>query len=293
MQLFKRVEGKGSHFANPPKGSSAEPREEKHACTCEEKLTLSSQNKFTGARMNTIIASLDDLHGGCGSPVSDGLGLCFSFNPYLRKSLLSQNEGLKLVWIVNVYRRSFSRATANAIDTSENKITIGPGKADDTLQHDKDKAVMYNGPISETIRRVKLLSLSTCCLSVSLGPVITFLTSPGLNVIVKGAVASCVIFISASTTAALHWFASPYVHKLRWQPGADSFEVEVLSWLATYVPRTIKFSDVKPPQTNRPYVTFKANGNFYFIDAERCQNKALLAKLTPKEPSTTSTVKNL
>uniref|UniRef100_A0A2P2NHR4 Uncharacterized protein n=1 Tax=Rhizophora mucronata TaxID=61149 RepID=A0A2P2NHR4_RHIMU len=119
------------------------------------------------------------------------------------------------------------------------------------------------------------------------------MTGPDLNVIFKGAVASSVIFFSASTTAALHWFISLYVHKLVWQPHSDSFEVEMMSWLATYTPRTIKFADIQPPQTNRPYVTFKANGNFCFVDAEHCHNKALLAKLTPHKPAHESAFKNL
>ncbi|WOH02502.1 hypothetical protein DCAR_0521891 [Daucus carota subsp. sativus] len=65
----------------------------------------------------------------------------------------------------------------------------------------KDTSIFYQGPISTTIKKVKLLSLSTCCLSVSLGP--------------------------CFTTAALHWFVSPYIHKLRWLPGSDTFDVEI------------------------------------------------------------------
>ncbi|CAH9080444.1 unnamed protein product [Cuscuta epithymum] len=176
----------------------------------------------------------------------------------------------------------------------ENKISVGPRKDNgDVAKDEKDSGVVYYGPISSTIKKVKLLSLSTCCLSVSLGPVITFMTSPDMNVIVKGAVASSVIFLSATTTGALHWFVSPYVHKLRWQPGSDCFEVEMMSWLATFIPKTIKFADIRLPQTNRPFVTFKANGDFYFVDADHCHNKALLAKLTPKEPSHGSALKNL
>ncbi|XP_041999244.1 uncharacterized protein LOC121748789 [Salvia splendens] len=163
----------------------------------------------------------------------------------------------------------------------ESKISIGPHKGREDGNEEKGREVVYNGPISGTIKKVKLLSLSTCCLSVSLGPVITFMTSQDMNVILKYAVASTVVILSASTTAALHWFVSPYIHTLRWQPGSDTFEVEMMSWLARFVPKTIKFEDIRPPQTQRPFVSFKANGNFYFVDTEHCHNKALLAKLTP------------
>lgn len=182
---------------------------------------------------------------------------------------------------------------AAAVRSAEdNKITIGP-KSSELEKDGKETGIMYQGPISSTIKKVKLLSLSTCCLSVSLGPVITFMTSPDMNVILKGAVASSVIFLSATTTAALHWFVSPYIHKLRWRPGSDTFEVEMLSWLATSIPKTIKFSDVKHADTNRPFVTFKADGNYYFVDAEHCNDKTLLAMLTPQKTAYTSAPKNL
>ncbi|CAH1443755.1 unnamed protein product [Lactuca virosa] len=175
-----------------------------------------------------------------------------------------------------------------------NKITIGPQKGIESEKQEKDSGLIYYGPISSTIKKVKLLSLSTCCLSVSLGPVITFMTSPDMNVIIKGAVASSVIFLSASTTLALHWFVSPYIHKLRWQPGSDTFEVDMMTWLASFVTKTIKFSDIRIAETNRPYVTFKANGEFYFVDADHCHNKALLARLTPTaKPMPDSALKNL
>ncbi|CAH8289159.1 unnamed protein product [Eruca vesicaria subsp. sativa] len=191
----------------------------------------------------------------------------------------------------SLYQRSFASSGAktreNDNDDDEHKISIGP------KEKKEEDGVVYYGPISSTIKKVKLLSLSTCCLSVSLGPVITFMTSPGLNVIMKGAVASTVIFLSASTTAALHWFVSPYVHKLRWQPGSDTFEVEMMTWLATFAPKTLKFSDIRYPDTQRPFVSFKADGNYYFVDAEHCPNKALLARLTPPKDAQDSAFKNL
>ncbi|CAN6814132.1 unnamed protein product [Brassica oleracea] len=187
-------------------------------------------------------------------------------------------------------QRSWASSGAKTNDDDEHKISIGP---QEKKEDNGGGGVVYYGPISSTIKKVKLLSLSTCCLSVSLGPVITFMTSPGLNVIMKGAVASTVIFLSASTTAALHWFVSPYVHKLRWQPGSDTFEVEMMTWLATFAPKTLKFSDIRYPDTQRPFVSFKAEGNYYFVDAEHCPNKALLARLTPPKDAHNSAFKNL
>ncbi|KAF8403054.1 hypothetical protein HHK36_011148 [Tetracentron sinense] len=188
-------------------------------------------------------------------------------------------------------KRWISQAAAREDDS---KIGIGLHRKGELGEDEKDTGIVYYGPISSTIKKLKLLSLSTCCLSVSLGPVITFMTFPDTNVILKGAVASSAIFLSATMTGVLHWFLSPYIHKLRWEPGSDSFEVEMMSWLATYIPRTIRFADVRPPESNRPFVTFRANGEFYFIYAEHCHNKALLARLTPqKQAADKSAFKNL
>lgn len=204
-------------------------------------------------------------------------------------TFFSKTDSNSTVQFSAANRRFLSRAATVA---DKKKISTGPQREEgDEVNDEKDNAIVYYGPISNTIKKVKLLSLSTCCLSVSLGPIVTFMTSTDTNVILKGAVASSVIFLSATTTGALHWFVSPYVHKLRWQPGSDSFEVEMLSWLATHIPKTIKFADIKPPETNRPYVSFKANGNFYYVDAEHCHNKALLARLNPQEQQ--SAFKNL
>ncbi|CAL4928465.1 unnamed protein product [Urochloa decumbens] len=206
---------------------------------------------------------------------------------------LAKRDNSCLVAYLHNQTRWASQATAvKETEASGSKISIGP-KPNQVKEDEDDGNLVYQGPISSTIKKVKLLSLSTCCLSVSLGPVITFMTSPDMNVILKGGVASTVIFLSATTTAALHWFVSPYIHKLRWRPGSDSFEAEVMSWLATPLKRTIKFADVRPPETNRPFVTFKAEGNFYFVDAEHFSNKALLARLTPKKLPHESAFKNL
>ncbi|TKV90110.1 hypothetical protein SEVIR_9G006800v4 [Setaria viridis] len=207
---------------------------------------------------------------------------------------LAKRDDFGLIACLHSQTRWASQAAAAVKETesSGSKISIGP-KPKQIKQDDGDSNLVYQGPISSIIKKVKLLSLSTCCLSVSLGPVITFMTSPDMNVILKGAVASTVIFLSATTTAALHWFVSPYIHKLRWRPGSDSFEAEVMSWLATPLKRTIKFADIRPPETNRPFVTFKAEGNFYFVDGEHFSNKALLARLTPQKLPHESAFKNL
>lgn len=149
-------------------------------------------------------------------------------------------------------------------------------------------AVVYEGPLASTLQKVKLLSLSTCCLSVSCGPALTFFTSSEMSVIGKGAIASTMILLSASTTAALHWVASPYVRRLTWVPGSKEVEVEILSWMATSLRKTVRIADVTQPETQRPLVTFAAGGDYYFIDKDKFPSAELLQKLSPASSSSSS-----
>ncbi|CAA7398183.1 unnamed protein product [Spirodela intermedia] len=242
---------------------------------------------ITWVLLDNYTVGLKTLEGLLPPIVGKKLGDCSPLNPFFSAKKQSLSAALFQI------QRMRSSKTGGP---GGGKISIGPesraaGEREGAAE--EESGLVYRGPISSTIKKVKLLSLSTCCLSVSLGPVITFMTSPEMNVILKGAVASTVIFLSASTTAALHWFVSPYVHKLRWRPGADSFDVEMLSWLATPLPRTVRFADVRPPQTQRPFVTFKAGGDFYFVDGEHFRDKALLARLTPEKTPFQSALKNL
>ncbi|KAE9621119.1 putative TMEM70 family protein [Lupinus albus] len=62
-------------------------------------------------------------------------------------------------------RKWASQATTTEED---NKISIGPhSRGQSEEDDDKESGIAYHGPISSTIKKVKLLSLSTCCLSVS------------------------------------------------------------------------------------------------------------------------------
>lgn len=157
-----------------------------------------------------------------------------------------------------------------------------PAHAEDEKPNEKRAPaapVIYEGVMADTLRRVKLLSLTTCCLSVVGGPFVTFFTAPDLSVIAKGAMASVMVLLSATTTGALHWFASPYVRRLTWTPGTEQMQIEVLSWMATPLRRSVNISDVRTPLTQRPAVTFEANGQLYYIDKETFPHAELLRKL--------------
>ncbi|XP_075106799.1 uncharacterized protein LOC107824921 [Nicotiana tabacum] len=176
----------------------------------------------------------------------------------------------------SAFRRWLSQS-ATAQD--DNKLSKGPCKGG-AAGSEKDGEVVYDGPFSCTINFVKILCLIHFGITVSLSPHLAFAMSPDMNVVLKGAVPSLFILFGAYTTIYYHWTRSPYIHKLRWKPGSDSFDVEMISWRASYIPKTIKFADI-----NERVVTFEANGNLYYVDDKHFHNKALLAKLTPQKPT--------
>lgn len=191
----------------------------------------------------------------------------WSHHQAIRSSLLQQER-----WATHYGRKDSTSASSNAKQLSER----------DERKESSARPFIYEGVMSDTVRRVKMLSLSTCCLSVVGGPFVTFFTNPELSVIMKGALCSTMVLLSASTTYALHWFASPYVHKLTWVPGSKEVDVEMLSWMTTKLKKKIKLSDIRTPYTQRPLVTFAANSDYYFIDKDNFRNKELLDQLLPE-----------
>ncbi|KAH7279595.1 hypothetical protein KP509_37G025900 [Ceratopteris richardii] len=140
--------------------------------------------------------------------------------------------------------------------------------------------VIYRGPRSDIVRKIKLLSLTSLFLSATTGPVLAYYTSPHLPMIFKAGVASAVILLSASITGILHWFAGPYVHKMIWMPGSKELNIEMITWLAKYEKQTVAVEDIRPPKTRRPFVSFAAKDKFYFVDAANIQNKDFLRLVT-------------
>ncbi|XP_002981974.2 transmembrane protein 70, mitochondrial [Selaginella moellendorffii] len=142
--------------------------------------------------------------------------------------------------------------------------------------------VVYEGAMAGTLRRVKILSFTSFVFSSLGAPVLAFHTYPEVSVVAKSSIASMMMMLSALTTAGLHWYAGPYVRKLSWKPGSKEVAIETLDVLARRVERKIQLSDVHPPDTNKPLVTFFARGNHYYIEEDRFPSPELLKKLVPR-----------
>jgi transmembrane protein 70 len=70
------------------------------------------------------------------------------------------------------------------------------------------------------------------------------------------------------------------VHKLTWIPGSKEIELEMITWLATYERKVVSIDDIRPPKTNRPFVSFAVKDKFYFVDTDKIPNKDLLRIVT-------------
>jgi hypothetical protein len=55
----------------------------------------------------------------------------------------------------------------------------------------------------------------------------------------------------------LHWFTSPYIHRLEHDPGKSNITVTVLNLFARPVKYTIPLAEIAYPDTLRPQVSFQ------------------------------------
>ncbi|KAL2632362.1 hypothetical protein R1flu_017048 [Riccia fluitans] len=187
------------------------------------------------------------------------------FNRQLPQTFLRQQE------------RRTTRSTLCGTSTSFTTLCVNDDKKATVTP------VIYHGSMSSALRGVKLLSASSFLISVVGAPVLTFFTNPDLSLLMKGALSTTMIVLSASTTFALHWIASPYVHKLVWIPGSDVIEVQVLSWMAITRKRKIKLSDIETPVTQLPLATFAAKNKIYYVDKDSFPCQELLDLLVPEK----------
>jgi hypothetical protein len=127
-----------------------------------------------------------------------------------------------------------------------------------------------------------MLSLFSCACAAGAAPVILALdTSMALTA--KLSIAGTLGGFGVFTTGLLHWFASPYVHRLVYNPGEDSAVVTTLSLFAR--PRTRRFGlgEVRAPDTVHPLSTFAlSDGRYYYLDMDNFPDKELLSRLAPE-----------
>ncbi|KZT72284.1 hypothetical protein DAEQUDRAFT_763024 [Daedalea quercina L-15889] len=132
---------------------------------------------------------------------------------------------------------------------------------------------VYYGPLTNTFRRLKIFSLSSLVLTVSLTPFIFVIeTTSNLPLSGRFALASVAVATSGVSTGLVAWAGRPYVTKLRWLEGGRGIEMTTLTFRLHE--RTTRVYDTAflVPAT-RPLATFELTETFQLPTEETQQGK--------------------
>eukprot|EP00794_Sanderia_malayensis_P019161 gene19161-21081_t len=132
----------------------------------------------------------------------------------------------------------------------------------------EDFKLVYEGPLSRTVKYVKTFSLATCVASVLGCPVLVMFGKESVPFVGKIALAATVLMMGTTTTFILHWFTRVYVHRMFYNPHENTFAVETMNLLAQKKMTHIPVEHVEYPISEKAFCTFKAGGKDYFLHME-------------------------
>ena len=136
--------------------------------------------------------------------------------------------------------------------------------------------VVYEGPLSRAVKRVKLFSLSTAAASMVGCPVLVFFGKQSVPFVGKLAIAGLLGIVGTATTLFLHGFTRSYVHKAYFHLEEQKFAVETLSLFARLKRTEFHVDDVAIPEMGKMFSTFEAAGRRYFIHEELIEAQQIL-----------------
>ncbi|XP_057306703.1 transmembrane protein 70, mitochondrial-like [Hydractinia symbiolongicarpus] len=128
--------------------------------------------------------------------------------------------------------------------------------------------LIYEGPLSQKIKFIKLFSLSTSFLAVFAAPVFILQGKESVPVIGKMILATTVVTMGVTTTILLHWLSRVYVHKMYFHPHSRTFAAETLNFFGRKKTKTFLVEDITVPEIENAFSTFEANGCRYFIHTD-------------------------
>ena len=132
----------------------------------------------------------------------------------------------------------------------------------------RDYRLVYEGPLSNTVRYIKTFSLATCVASLIGTPILVMYGRDSIPKAGKIAVAATVLLMGTSTTFILHWFTRVYVHRMYYNPIKSSFAVETMNIIARRRTTYFPVDHIQYPLSERAFSTFSAEGNKYFLHME-------------------------
>ena len=131
----------------------------------------------------------------------------------------------------------------------------------------KDEAVVkiYEGPLNAAVKRIRLVSLTTLATSLMLPPMaLIFKSSATVSLMGKVAVGGTAMVAGVGSTAALHFCTLPFVFEMSRE--GDVITATRMDILARRKTFEFGVADIKrEPTTLRPFVTFEAGGESFFV----------------------------
>ena len=142
--------------------------------------------------------------------------------------------------------------SSSTTDTKE-QTTESLNIATDTATED----AAYYGPLTNTFRRLKIFSLSSLALTVSLTPFIFMIeTASSLPLSGRFALAGVAVATSGVSTGLVAWAGKPYVTKLRWLEDGRGIEMTTLT-LRLHERTTRVYDTAFLVPATRPLATFE------------------------------------
>lgn len=136
--------------------------------------------------------------------------------------------------------------------------------------------MVYEGPLSRTVRLVKTFSLTTAVASLVGSPVIMFFGKQSVPFVGKLAIATVMCFAGCGTTVLLHMITKSYIHKLYFDPDEKLFAAETLNLFSKRARTEFSVEDITIHQADKAFSTFEVKGRNYFLHQELLEAQQVL-----------------
>ncbi|XP_078368925.1 transmembrane protein 70 homolog, mitochondrial-like [Oculina patagonica] len=135
---------------------------------------------------------------------------------------------------------------------------------------------VYEGPLSKSVKLVKMLSLTTAAATFAGSPLLIFFGKQAASLPVKMILVSLLCSIGGGSTLLLHFLSLPYVHKMDFNPEEKVFAIETLSLFALRRRTEFSVDDINVYVEERAFSTFEVRGVKYFIHKELVEAQQFL-----------------
>ncbi|XP_011409908.1 PREDICTED: uncharacterized protein C1834.10c-like [Amphimedon queenslandica] len=138
---------------------------------------------------------------------------------------------------------------------------------------------VYVGPLSKPIRLLKIFSMTTAALTVSLSPVLVYFGNPATPLVARVAMSTIVLMAGVSTTLLLHWFVKSYITRMYYDRGSGQVRAFTFDMIGREKESIFHVSETAPPTKATSLSTFQAKDRVYYLHANIFDDIDLLLKL--------------